>query len=228
MIKINLLAEGKRPAAVRKIKPAQLLEGKDFGVWLLAAGLLLGLAVVGVLWYLRHNTILEKEQEIAEAEREVEELAAVIKEVDDYKAKKTELERKIKVINDLKLNQRGPVKVMDDVSRALPELLWLDHLQMTSSAIEVDGRAFNTNAVANFIENLDKMPEFGEPTLKDAQEQTGGVYKFVINFNYSFAPRTDKTGKSGSGAAGKGGRDNKDNKDNGKPAPAPAPVPTSG
>ena len=123
MIKINLLAEGKRPAAVRKIKPAQLLEGKDFGVWLLAAGLLLGLAVVGILWYLRHNTILEKEQEIAEAEREVEELASVIKEVDDYKAKKGELERKIKVINDLKLNQRGPVKVMDDVSRALPELL---------------------------------------------------------------------------------------------------------
>ena len=36
MIKINLLAEGKRPAAVRKVKPSQLLEGKDFGLWLLA------------------------------------------------------------------------------------------------------------------------------------------------------------------------------------------------
>jgi Tfp pilus assembly protein PilN len=77
--------------------------------------------------------------------------------------------------------------VMDDVSRALPELLWLDHLQMTSSSIEVDGRAFNTNAVANFIDNLDKVPEFAEPTLKSAEAQQGGVYKFVINLTYSFA-----------------------------------------
>ncbi|HEV7519215.1 MAG TPA: PilN domain-containing protein, partial [Thermoanaerobaculia bacterium] len=184
MIKINLLAEGKRPAAVRKVKPSQLLEGKNFGLWLLAVGLILGLAAVGLLWYLRHNTILEKDVEIVEAEKEVEELSSVIKEVDDYKSKKAELERKIKVIGDLKLNQRGPVKVMDNISRSLPELLWLDHLTMSANTIEIDGRAFNTNAVANFIENLDKVPEFGEPTLKDTQEQVGGVYKFVINLNY--------------------------------------------
>jgi type IV pilus assembly protein PilN len=227
MIKINLLAEGKRPAAVRKVKPSQLLEGKDFGLWLLAAGLVLGLAAVGLLWYMRHNTIAEKDQEIVEAEKEVEELSSVIKEVDDYKSKKGELERKIKVINDLKLNQRGPVKVMDNISRSLPELLWLDHLTMSASTIEIDGRAFNTNAVANFIENLDKVPEFGEPTLKDTQEQTGGVYKFVINLNYSFTPKEDKSGKSGKSAGGPAG---KDGKDAGKAVkgPAPAAAPTSG
>jgi len=222
MIKINLLAEGKRPAAVRKVKPSQLLEGKDFGMWLLVAGLVLGLAAVGLLWYLRHTTIVEKDVEIVEAEKEVEELSSVIKEVDDYKSKKTELERKIKVINDLKLNQRGPVKVMDDISRSLPELLWLDHLTMSANTIELDGRAFNTNAVANFIENLDKVPEFGEPTLKDTQEQTGGVYKFVINLNYSFTPKEDKSGKAG-GPPGTG-------KDAGQAVkgPAPASAPTSG
>jgi type IV pilus assembly protein PilN len=225
MIKINLLAEGKRPAAVRKIKPSQLLEGKDIGPWLLAVGLLLGVAAFGLIWYMRNNTIKEKDARIAEAQKEVEELASVIKEVDDYKSKKTELERKIKVINDLKLNQRGPVRVMDNVSRALPELLWLDHMTMNASAIEVDGRAFNTNAVANFIENLDKMPEFEEPTLKDTQEQAGGVYKFVIDFNYSFAPKADKSAKPGLA-----GKDDKAGKDAGKAAKgaAVAPTPTSG
>ncbi|MEA2693470.1 MAG: type pilus assembly protein PilN, partial [Acidobacteriota bacterium] len=154
-------------------------------------------------------------------------LSSVIKEVDDYKSKKGELERKIKVINDLKLNQRGPVKVMDNISRSLPELLWLDHLTMSASTIEIDGRAFNTNAVANFIENLDKVPEFGEPTLKDTQEQAGGVYKFVINLNYSFTPKEDKSGKSGKSAGGPAG---KDGKDAGKAVkgPAPAAAPTSG
>ena len=73
---------------------------------------------------------------------------------------------KIKVIGDLKLNQSGPVRVMDLISQALPELLWLDRMKMEASNIEIEGRAFNTNAVANFIERLDRMPEFEEPTLK--------------------------------------------------------------
>lgn len=188
MIKINLLAEGKRPAAVRKTKSAQLLEGKDLGPWLLLAGSLLGLVVLGVWWYMLRGDIAERDQQIGAAQHEVDQLQAVLREVEDYKTKKAELERKIKLINDLKLNQRGPVRVMDDISRALPELLWLDSMKMAPGTIELDGRAFNTNAVANFIENLDKMPEFEEPTLKDIQEQTGGIYKYQVNFNYNFAP----------------------------------------
>jgi type IV pilus assembly protein PilN len=202
MIKINLLSEGKRPAAVRKSKPSGLkLEGQDVGQWMLAVGMVLGLLGLGVSWWLLDRQVKAKEAEVQAAEKEVEALASVIKEVEDYKAKKSELERKIGIINDLKLNQRGPVRVMDHISRALPELLWLDRMKMTTSSIEIEGRAFNTNAVANFIENLDKVPEFEEPTLKDTQEQQGGVYKFVISFNYSFSPRTPEGGAAGAPGA---------------------------
>ncbi len=189
MIKINLLSEGKRPAAVRKVKvPAALrMEGRDIGQWMLALGMLVGLLALGIYWWIWNGRVKDKQAEVAAAQREVEAMASVIKEVEDYKAKKAELERKIGIINDLKANQRGPVRVMDYISRALPELLWLDRLRMTASTLEIEGRAFNTNAVANFIENLDKVPEFDEPTLKSTEEQGGGIYKFVISFNYSFA-----------------------------------------
>ena len=187
MIKINLLSEGKR-SAVRKTKSTALLEGKDVGPWLLLAGIVIGLLSFGIYWWILNGRIEQKDRDIAAAQKEYDQLAEVIKEVDEYKAKKAELERKIKVINDLKLNQQGPVRVMDDVSRGLPELLWLDRMQMDPGTIEIEGRAFNTNAVASFIENLDKVPEFEEPLLKDTQVQGGGVYKFVIDFSYSFAP----------------------------------------
>lgn len=214
MIKINLLSEGKRPTAVRKAKPSGLkLEGQDIGQWMLAVGIVLGLLGLGLFWWLLDRQVKQKEEEVQVAEKEVEALASVIQEVEDYKEKKTELERKIGIINDLKANQRGPVRVMDHISRALPELLWLDKMKMTSSAIELEGRAFNTNAVANFIENLDKVPEFEEPTLKDTQEQQGGVYKFVINFSYSFSPRTPSPDGGAAGAPG---------------APTGAVTPTSG
>ena len=215
MIKINLLSEGKR--TVRKSRPATALkglEGKDVGQWLLVLGLLLGIGALALDWWLLNRELEQKTAEVSAAQREVEALAGVIKEVEDYKAKKSELERKIGVINDLKANQQGPVRVMDYISRALPELLWLDRLKMTADAIEIEGRAFNTNAVANFIENLDKVPEFDEPILKSTEQQGGGtaqtvgIYKFVINFHYSFATHAkDKDDKGKDAGTGKPGSD---------------------
>ena len=192
MIKINLLSEGKR-SAVRKAKPAaSLLEGKDIGQFLILIGLIAGSIVAGWSWWSLKQDIADQQEEIAAAQAEVEALGAVIKEVEDYKAKKAELERKIGIINDLKANQKGPVRVMDYISKSLPELLWLDRMTMNATTINVEGRAFNTNAVAAFIENLDRVPEFEEPTLRDATEQ-GGTYRFVIDFNYKFeAPKPEQ------------------------------------
>jgi type IV pilus assembly protein PilN len=147
-----------------------MLEGKDIGQYLIVMGLILGLIASGVYWWQLKGQVETQQEDIAAAQAEVDALGAVIREVEDYKAKKTELERKIGIINDLKANQRGPVRVMDYVSKALPELLWLDRMTMNATTIEIEGRAFNTNAVATFIENLDKVPEFEEPTLKDASE----------------------------------------------------------
>jgi type IV pilus assembly protein PilN len=185
MIKINLLSEGKRPAAVRK--KSGKLEGQDLGQWMLLAGIAVGLLALAGAWYLQNQKTTAKQEEVAAAQREVDQLASVIKEVEDFKEKKSELERKIGIINDLKANQRGPVRVMDYVSRALPELLWLDSMTMKADSITAEGRAFNTNAVANFIDNLDKVPEFDEPTLKSTDLQQGGIYKFRVDFNYSFS-----------------------------------------
>jgi type IV pilus assembly protein PilN len=187
MIKINLLSEGKRPAAVRKAR-APGGEIQDLALWMLLLGALLGVLAAGGYWWYLNGKLKEKQEEVVQAQKEVDALQAVIKEVEDYKRKKKNLADKIAVINDLKSNQRGPVRVMDYISRALPELLWLDRMRMTGSSIEIDGRAFNPNAVANFMDNLDKVPEFKEPVLKDTSAE-GNVYRFSIAFEYSFLPK---------------------------------------
>ncbi len=184
MIRINLLAEGRRPVAAKQVRlPRPGMP--DLASLLLLAGL-----VVGVVVALGHNYLLgqdleNKTAEVAEAQREVDELAPVIKEVEEFKAKKAELENKVQIVNNLKANQPGPVRIMDYVSRALPELLWLKRMEVGENKIVISGEAFNTNAVANFIENLDKVPVFQEPNLKDTS-QRGPVYTFVVEFSYSF------------------------------------------
>jgi Tfp pilus assembly protein PilN len=204
MIKINLLSEGKRPAAVRKAK-APGAPGQDLALWMLILGAFIGVLAAGAYWWVENGHLQDKLAEVAQAQKQVDALQAVIKEVDDYKTKKKNLTDKIGVINDLKSNQRGPVRIMDYISRSLPELLWLDRMKLNASSIELEGRAFNPNAVANFLDNLDKVPEFKEPVLKDTSAQSNSVYKFLITFDYSFTPKKIETPADATGAAGAAG-----------------------
>ncbi len=198
MIKINLISEGRRPAAAMPT-PTVAGGGPGVALWSLVALLLLGIgASLGHLGYL-HRKTKAKEAEVDRNQKRVDELAPFIKEVEEFKAKKADLERKVRVINTLKANQRGPVQIMDQVSRALPELLWLSKMDVGPTTITVTGEAFNTNAVANFIDNLDKVPEFQEPILRDATKR-GQVYTFVVAFNYSYTP--PQTEEMGAAAVG--------------------------
>jgi type IV pilus assembly protein PilN len=231
MIKINLLAEGKRPVVARKSKSALVGGGgggpRELGNMLLVAGIVLGL-LAGAGWVLWvQNKLSQKTKEVQAAQKEVEELKQVIKEVEEYKVKKAELERKIDVINGLKANQRGPVQIMDQVSRALPELLWLSYLDVTPTTINLRGTAFNMSAVANFIDNLDKVDEFAEPILNDATQMASKAarleaYDFKINLGYSFKSAKSPTlTTETTGAAGPGGESTPAGPAAATPAPAP-------
>ena len=211
MVKINLLAEGKRPVVARKGRAPSGFDSTDLGNYLLIAGLVLGLLVVGGWWFLLNRQMAAKDQEIAAAQREVEELQAVIKEVEEYKLKKADLERKIQVINDLKANQRGPVQIMDEVSKAVPELLWLTDMDVTNTNIALKGSAFNMSAVANLIDNLDRVEAFSEPVLQDATQRAGRggrseVYDFRLVFPYSFTKPKPVEGETGAAAPAAGQR----------------------
>jgi len=202
MIKINLVGERKRPVTPSPAAAAGGFEGgASIGNWLLLGLILLGVIVtLGHMWIL-NGRIHDKEAEVAEAQREVDELEPYIREVEEFKAKKAELEHKVEVINQLKANQHGPVRVMDHVSRAIPELLWLSRMEVGPTTITLTGEAFNTNAVANLIENLDRVPEFQEPILRDTQ-QKGQTYTFVVAFNYSFKPAPVAEEEEGDPAVG--------------------------
>ena len=113
----------------------------------------------------------------------VAELQQYIQQVDEAEAKEAALVQKIDVITDLKNKQSGPVEVMDEVSKALPELLWVDRLDQQGSTFTLSGRAFNDQAVSNFLANLDAVPEFEEPFLRDMQRPSGSdVFNYTINF----------------------------------------------
>ena len=211
MIKINLIAEGRKPVVARKGRDVARRGGPGPGSLSRTDVAFLGAIVVGALvaggWFWKIKGELDDvKTQVAEARREVEELKPIIAEVEGYKLRKAALEHKIEVIEQLKQSQRGPVKIMDQISRAVPDLLWLKSLDLTGNVVKLDGIAFNSNQVAAFLENLGKVPEFQEPVLISMVRQQGSggaaeVYNFKINFNFAIVPpagsATDDAGTGG-------------------------------
>jgi type IV pilus assembly protein PilN len=192
MIKINLLSEAK-PA--KKKKGVSALGGAGrLNLFLLLGGLLIGLLVVGVQWWVESARLKEQEEKNRLAQQEVTRLEAVLKEVADFEDKKAKLQKKVDLINALKANQRGPVRLMDEVSNALPDLLWLERLQLTGNLIAIDGKALNPPAVANFLTNLKRVPSFQEPKVTSirAAASTGAssLYDFGLSFVFADLDRT--------------------------------------
>ncbi|MFP3939353.1 MAG: PilN domain-containing protein [Acidobacteriota bacterium] len=202
MIRINLLSEGRRPTAVRKSRTASLAE-RDWTNLLLLGGILFGVLVTGVYWLYLDRQKSGVQEEVAVAEEEVERLKPILEEVEEFKRKQADLEHKIAVITDLKDQQTGPVRVMDAVSRALPELLWLDQMEVSAAQIRITGQAFNVNAISNLIENLDRVPEFREPRVGPVRDQ-GEVYQFTLTVEYSLTPDEPEAEEDGEPGAGDG------------------------
>ncbi len=190
MIRINLLTEA-RAAAARKKGPA-LPTGAKLNNLLLIGGLAVGLIYVGTMFLVLTSRRRHLDEEIGKAKEEVARLKSIIDEVKGYEDKKSSLEAKIALINGLKTNQKGPVRLMDEVSKALPDLVWLTDMQVQADQLTMKGKTLSPNAVATYLENLKKSPYFAEPVFKNLGRETGpqGIYNWelAVKFTHGKTP----------------------------------------
>lgn len=175
MIKINLLAE--RKAAKAKAPGGGLkLEGLSGGSNLLLLGVLVvGLLVAGGWYLMTSNELKEHQERKREAEAEVARLVEIRKKADEFKRQKELLERKINLITELKKKQSVPVHILDQVSRNLPDFLWLDTMTAASNQVAIAGKATTYNAVSNFYDNLIASGQFQNVVLGRTSEIAEGV-----------------------------------------------------
>ena len=188
MIKINLVAEAPARLKGPKGPRPELSLGARQGDILLLVVLGIALLGIGTRWLLLKN----ERDHLREVERtkraERDELQPYIQKVQELEAKRDQLKHKISVINSLKQNQRGPVRIMDEVSRALPDLVWLTRMNMKGNNLTISGVAMDETAVANYISNLDSSPFFQEPTLKRMARGKEDSFSFILECSFTYAP----------------------------------------
>jgi Tfp pilus assembly protein PilN len=182
MIKINLLAE--RKAAKAKTATSFKFEMGGSQNLLLVGIIVVGVLVAGGWWWARVSELNRVRQAKVTAQAELKRLEEVRKKAEAFKTQKELLERKINLITELKKKQAVPVHILDQVSRNLPEFMWLDSLTASSNAINIVGKATTYNAVSNLYDNLRASGQFSDVVLGKTTEIAEGV-SFSLTCRYA-------------------------------------------
>lgn len=209
MIRINLLAPDRKASkkkAAAPSAPGALQAYLIFGFFLVGA-----LVLCGMGWWWKASALNLLVKKTAAAEEKKKSLQAIAKQVQEFQKQKAELENKKAVLERLKADQRAPVHLLDEVSKALPDFVWLTKLDETSGAVALGGQAVSLSAVADFMTALQRSGYFPSMELVSSKEGDGGV-TFALSGRF----KTPEVASKEKDLAAK------------VPAPVEAPVPATG
>ena len=158
MIKINLLTVD-RERAKRK---AKFQVGQKVTV---GCSLILVAAALAVGWWFwsLQRASADLDRQIADAERETLRLQGVIQQVTQFEGRRAQLQQRVTLIEELRKGQTGPVHLLDQISKALPEAMWLTDLRQAASDITLEGRCTSLNSLSDFVSALEASELFERP-----------------------------------------------------------------
>jgi type IV pilus assembly protein PilN len=208
MIRINLLAVDRERSKRGALIPAAQR------VTIAASLILIGtFLLVGWWFWSLHQASVRLDDDLAKGEREMQQLRSVLVQVQKFEASKAQLQQRVTLIEQLRRGQSGPVHILDEISKAVPERLWFTDLTQKGDDIVLGGMTTSLTGLSDLVANLEQSAWFKKPIdIVDSQVQTdaktGDIYKFSVKatFNNPEAPAPPPAGR-GRGLA---------------PAPAPA------
>ena len=173
MIRINLV-RGKRK------KRREL----DAGALWIALPLVV---LAGTIYF--HTTVSARisrlNADIVKANADIARLQKEIGEVEKFKARKAELQKKVDIISNLQKGRSGPVRYFEALSAAIPEKCWIDTLSLKDGKVTLSGVGLNNYTIANFMTALGQTGRFRDVALGAAEQTTVAGVK-LVKFNLTF------------------------------------------
>ena len=133
--------------------------------------LLLILALAGYYFY-QKKAMAGERQLLSLAQEEKSKLQFVIAKLDEQQKQKASILQKINLIKELKSQQDLAVRIMDELSKTLPEWVWLNEVSFDSKNVQIRGNALSNNLIADFIANLENDAYFESVNLIASTQKT--------------------------------------------------------
>jgi type IV pilus assembly protein PilN len=190
MIRINLLAVDRERTKRGALIPAAQR------VTIAASLILIGTALfVGWWFWSLHQASGRVDADLVRGEREMQQLRSVLAQVQKFEASKAQLQQRVTLIEQLRRGQSGPVHILDEISKAVPERLWLTDMTQKGDDIVLAGLTTSLTGLSDFVANLEGSTWFKKPVdIVDSQvisdPKTGDIFKFSVKavFNNPEAP----------------------------------------
>jgi type IV pilus assembly protein PilN len=199
MIRINLLTVDRERTKKTRVVVIPAAQRVTIGASLMLVLTLLGLG--WWFWMLRTESG-RLDENIARAEMETRQLRSVMAQVQAFETRKSQLQQRVTLIEQLRKGQMAPVHVLDEISRTLPDRLWLDEMKQTGNDFTLVGYATTMTALSDFVAALESTKWFQKPVeIIDSQvtsdAKTGDLVRFAVKatFHDPDAPNVFTPGK---------------------------------
>jgi len=187
MIRINLLAVERERAKTKKPRVAISAAQKvTFG-----ASVILIATVLGIGWWFwsLRQASQSVDAQIGRAERETQQLRSVLAQVQKFETRKAQLQQRVSLIEQLRKGQYAPVRVLNDITRSVPERLWLVDMKQMGPDFTLTGMATSMTALSDFAANLEGTKWFKRPVeIIDSQvtsdPKAGDLVRFSLKATY--------------------------------------------
>ena len=190
MIRVNLLPHRQIKRAARQ---------REFGMLSMFTAI-----AAAALVFLGYTYIDARVQaQSARNERLDKAITSLDKEIEDIKDLKDQinimLERK-QVVENLQTNRSQSVVVLDEISRQLPEGVFLKSIKQQGNAITLEGVADTNSRVATLVRNFSTSNWMESPNLVEIRSESGAKTKqniFSLGVNLKVAKPEDAAAKAG-------------------------------
>ncbi len=159
--------------------------------------MLIGLAH---MWVQREHDVLEKN--LQKAVLENQRLADVKAKYEASKKKADMYERRVKVIDELKSAQSGPVDLLNLVADTInsTDAVWLDTMTNDGKTLNFTGMALSPNSVADLMANLRKTGAFKTVEIKETSQDNAvkevQAFKFELICEMNSGFKVNKSQKA--------------------------------
>ena len=131
---------------------------------------------------------------------QLKQLDGQISEINDLEQKKSALQSRIKVIEQLQQSRPEVVHIFDQLVRLLPEGVYLTEVTQTDRRIQIKGIAESSSRVSTFMRNIDASEWLKDPSLEiiEAKGTAEAGSSFTLYAN-QIALETQSDGAAGQG-----------------------------
>ena len=184
MIRINLIAVERARARKRILIPAAIRVTAGATIILLGTAVLIG----WWFWSLRQESI-RVDEDLVRAESETRRIRSVLEQVRKFESQRALLQQRVTLIEQLRKGQYAPVHLLDEISKSLPDRLWVSELKQTGGDFAISGVTDSLTAVSDFVANLETTKWFKKPVeIIDSQvtpdPKAGDLIKFQVKAQF--------------------------------------------